>query len=112
MKKRNLKIGIEIKAPKKGCNDKHCPFHGNLKIRGKIFKGVVISKDAHKTTKVEWPRRFYLPKYERYEKRRSKVKAHNPPCINAEVGNEVMIIECRPISKTKNFVIVQKNETN
>jgi len=110
--KKNLKIGIDVKEPKKKCNDKHCPFHGSLKIRGKIFKGIIISKDTHKTAKVEWPRRFYLPKYERYEKRISVVKAHNPPCINAEVGNAVMIVECRPISKTKNFVIVKKNETN
>ncbi len=60
-----------------------------------------------KTATVEWERRHFLKKYERYEKRRSKVKAHNPICINASEGNIVKIMECKPLSKTKNFVIVE-----
>ena len=61
---------------------------------------------------IEWPRLSYLHKYERYEKKRSKVRSHNPPCINAKIGDEVKIIECRPISKTKKFVIVEKINKN
>ena len=48
-----------------------------------------------------------VPKYQRYEKRRSKVHAHNPPCISAKVGDIVTIAECRRISKTKSFVVVK-----
>ena len=32
---------------------------------------------------------------------------HNPDCIDAKEGNLVKIMECRPLSKTKNFVIVE-----
>ncbi|MCF7866552.1 30S ribosomal protein S17, partial [Candidatus Woesearchaeota archaeon] len=56
---------------------------------------------------VEWERRKYIPKYERYEKRRTKVKAHNPEEIDAKVGDKVIIAETRPISKTKNFVVIK-----
>ena len=33
---------------------------------------------------------------------------HNPECINAKDGEIVKVMECRPLSKTKNFVILQK----
>ena len=90
------------------CSDKHCPFHGGLSIRGRSFVGKVVKMDAHGTVSVEWPRLLYLQKYERYEKRRSRKKAHNPACINAKIGDNVTIMECKPISKTKNFVIIRK----
>ena len=89
------------------CDDKNCPFHGSSKIRGRSFIGTLISTKMQKTAIVEWGRRYYLRKYERYEKRRSKVKVHNPDCINAKEGDLVKIVECKPLSKTKNFVIVE-----
>ncbi len=46
-------------------------------------------------------------RYERYEKRRTRVAAHNPPCINAKEGDKVVIAECRPLSRTKKFVIIE-----
>jgi small subunit ribosomal protein S17 len=52
----------------------------------------------------------YVPKYMRYERRRSRIHAHNPPCINAKVGDRVKIAECRPISKTVSFVVIEKRE--
>ncbi len=100
-------IGIKVRKPKEKCNDNNCPFHGSLKCRGRIFTGTVISVKMQKTATVGWGRRHFLRKYERYEKRKSMVKAHNPPCINANNGDIVKIIECRPLSKTKNFVIVE-----
>lgn len=106
------KIGIEVNLPTQECEDKHCPFHGKVKIRGKIFTGTIIRGDTHKTATVEWSRLFYLPKYERYEKRRTRIKAHNPPCINAKIGDTVKIMESKPISKTKNFVIIEKVQEN
>ena len=95
-------------SPSENCGDKNCPFHGNLSLRGMSFVGTVLSTNMHKTAIVEWGRWNSLPKYERYEKKRTKVHAHNPPCINAEVGENVRIKQCRPLSKTKNFVIVEK----
>ncbi len=60
------------------------------------------------TATIEWERRRYIPKYERYLKLKTKVKVHNPACINAKKGDIVKITECKPLSKTKNFVIVSK----
>jgi len=76
-----------------------------LSTRGRKFIGEVVSDKMSKTVTVQWDRRKYIPKYERYEKRRTKVKAHNPETINAEKGDIVRIEETRPISKTKNFVV-------
>jgi len=96
------------KNAKEECNDKKCPFHGNLKCRGRTFTGTVISAKMHKTVTVEWSWKHYIPKYERYENRRTRVKAHNPKCIDAKEGEIVKISECRPLSKTKNFVVIEK----
>jgi small subunit ribosomal protein S17 len=48
-----------------------------------------------------------IAKFERYEKRQSKIHAHNPPCIEAKAGDRVKIAECRPLSKTKSYVVVE-----
>jgi len=80
----------------------------NYKLRGREFIGEVKKTAAQKTATVEWSRLFYIPKYERYEKRKTRLQVHNPPEINAQVGDKVRIVETRPISKTKNFIIVEK----
>ena len=90
------------------CDDVKCALHGKIEARGRTFTGVVISDKMQKTVTVEWPRLFYIPKFERYEKRRSRVKAHNPPCISAKVGDTVKIAECRPVAKTVSFSIIEK----
>ena len=100
-------IGMNVKLPKKECNDKKCPFHGNLKCHGKSFTGTVISTRMQKAVNVEWAWKRYIPKYERYEKRRTRVKAHQPPCIEINEGDVVKIAECRQLSKTKNFVVTE-----
>lgn len=102
-------IGLEVEPPKEKCDDKHCPFHGKLPVKGRTFVGKVKSAAMHRSATVEWPRIIYVPKYERYMKKRSRLKVHNPDCINAKVGDEVVITECRPISKTKSFVIIKKS---
>jgi small subunit ribosomal protein S17 len=89
------------------CNDKKCPFHGNTKLHGRTFTGTVIKKDTHRTAIIIFPRFYYLKKYERYEKRRTKLHVHNPSCINANINDKVIINECRPLSKTKNFIITK-----
>ncbi len=77
-----------------------------IPTRGRTFTGVIVSSKAQKTVTVQWNRRVYIPKYERYLKKRSKVKAHNPD-LNLKEGDTVLIKECRPISKTKKFVVVE-----
>lgn len=100
-------IGIDVREPNKICNDRNCPFHGSLSVRGQIFSGVVISNKMQKSAVVKRERLFYVKKYERYERRTSKYSVHNPPCISANVGDKVKIMECRPLSKTISFVIVE-----
>ena len=100
-------IGLKATEPKKECDDKHCPFHIGMKLRGRTMQGIVIAKDVHKTATVEWLRKVSIPKYERTELKRSKVRVHNPPCIDANIGDKVKIAESRPISKTKHFIIIQ-----
>lgn len=107
MKKTN-NIGIGVTAPKETCTDRNCPFHGDLTVRGREFVGVVKSDKMSRTVTVYWERKQYIPKFERYEKKFSKVKAHNPDCISAKIGDKVRIKECRPLSKLKNFVVVEK----
>ncbi len=100
-------IGLKVKSPEKECDDPKCPFHGNLKVRGRVFEGTVTSDKMSKTVTVEKTRLSYIRKYKRYEKRISAFKAHNPPCIAAKVGDIVKIAETRPLSKTKHFVVVE-----
>lgn len=90
------------------CNDAHCATHKTITTRGREFIGTVINARAQKTVTVEWERRRYLPKYERYMKARTRMKAHAPDCMKIEKGDIVKIGETRPISKTKNFVVVEK----
>lgn len=101
-------IGIVFKTPKQKCNDLKCPFHGNLSVRGRQFTGTVTSTKMRKTAVIEFERLHFLKKYERYEKRRTKLKVHNPECVNAKEGDVVNVLECKPLSKTKNFLIIQK----
>jgi len=97
-----------FKKPEKTCNDRNCPFHGSLKIRSRMLEGVVISAKMDKTVIVRRDYLKYVPKYKRYERRHSHIPAHNPPCINAGENDVVRIAECRPISKTVSFVVVEK----
>ena len=105
--KQGRSIGIEVPFPQKTCVEEKCPFHGNLKVHGRVFVGTVIRDVFHKTATIEFPRQFYIQKYERYEKRRTRIKAHVPGCLEVTKGDQLKIAETRPLSKTKNFVAVE-----
>ena len=111
MKKQTEKsVGMNIAVPKKACTDKKCPFHGTIGLKSESYTGKIIRKDSNRSATIEWNRQNYIPKYERYEKRRSRLRVHNPDCIGAEIGDVVHVRKTRPLSKTKNFVIVEKVE--
>jgi small subunit ribosomal protein S17 len=103
-----MMVGLGIEPPKEKCDDKNCPFHGELSVRGRVFTGTVVSDKMSKTVVVECEHMHKVAKYERYERRTSKLHAHNPPCINARIGDKVKFMECRKLSKTKTFAIVQR----
>jgi small subunit ribosomal protein S17 len=88
------------------CADPKCPIHGNLKVRGNVFVGKVVSAKARKTVTIERTLTHFVPKFERYKKVRSKIAAYNPDCIAAKEKDIVKIGECRKLSKTKSFVVL------
>ena len=101
---------LGIKAPAKECTDGKCPFHGKINVKRETFTGKVIRKDINRRATIEWFRPCYVHKYERYEQRRSRLRVHNPTCLNAEIGQEVVVAKTRPLSKTKHHVILQIKE--
>ena len=101
-------MSLTFKQPKKTCNDKNCPFHGTLSIRGRVLEGVVATAKMDKTVVVEREYLQFSTKYARYEKRHGHIPSHSPPCIDAKEGDRVRIAECRPLSKTVSFVVVEK----
>lgn len=106
MASRNIGLpGVE--PPPKTCEDPKCPFHGRVPVRGIVLEGVVVSDKMKSTAVVQHEYTYFIKKYKRYEKRKRKIHAHNPPCISAKVGDVVKIAETRPLSKTVSFVVVQ-----
>ena len=102
-------IGLKVEPPKeKSSKDKHDPFFGRIGVRGKVLVGKVISAKAQRTARIEFDRLLPLKKYERFEKRRTRLLVHNPDSIKAKEGDLVRVMECRPISKSKNFIIIEK----
>ena len=103
-------IGIKVEPPEKECDDPQCPFHGTLKLRGRVFEGIVAETKMMKTVVVRRDYLWYVKKYKRYERRHSQISAHLPPCIDVKVGDRVKIAECRPIAKTVSFVVIENLE--
>lgn len=100
-------IGLKVKEPKEVCADKHCPFHGNLSIRGKLFDGKVTGSKAKQTITLQKDAPIYFSKFKRYARGTSTIHAHVPECISVETGNHVLTAECRPISKSVSYVVVE-----
>ncbi len=103
-------MSMTFKQPKKTCTDKNCPFHGTLAVRGRVLDGTVATAKMDKTVVVEREYLQFSKKFVRYERRRGHIPSHNPPCIDVKEGDRVRIAECRPISKTVSFVVVEKLE--
>jgi small subunit ribosomal protein S17 len=91
------------------CKDKNCHIHGSLKVRGRIFKGIVTKK-FHKRIAIEFERMIYIRKYERYAKSKTKIHARLPECMEKEinVGDLIRVQECRPLSKIIHFAVIEK----
>lgn len=105
-------IGVPgISPPKiKECNDNFCPFHGNTRIRGKISQGIVVSKKSRNTVIIRRDYVQFVKKYQRYERRNSRLSCHLPECLRSEIeiGDLVRVGESRKISKTKAFIVLGK----
>ncbi len=101
-----MAIGLNVQEPETACADDNCPFHGTLSGRGDVLEGEVASTAMEKTLVVQREYDVFVPKYDRYLKRRSRVSAHHPPCLDVDEGDTVRIAETRPLSKTKSHVVV------
>ena len=99
--------GLEVHSPKKQCEDERCPFHGSLKVRGRLLNGRVVSTAGDGFVVVQMEYLHKVAKYNRSERRRSRVSVRVPECIEVSDGDVVTIGECRPLSKTISFVVVQ-----
>ena len=100
---------VEKQKTKIECNDKVCPKHGKISLRGRSFKGKVISKFPKRVC-IEFDRTIYIKKYERYSKRKTKLHARLPDCMAEEIniGDYIEIKECRPVSKIIHFIVTRK----
>ena len=99
-------LGVDVEAPTKSCEDENCPFHGKLSVRGIILDVQVVNKKMDNTVVVMRERRHRIEKYQRFEKRSSRYLAHLPPCMDVNVGDMVKIMQCRPLSKNTNMVVI------
>ncbi|MFC7202264.1 30S ribosomal protein S17 [Haloferax namakaokahaiae] len=108
-----MAIGLDVPTPPEPDNPEDydydkCPFYGSLSVRGQTLEGTVVSTDMAKTVIVEREYDVFVPKYDRYMKRRSRIPAHVPGVLEGlAVGDEVTIAETRPLSKTKSHVVVE-----
>jgi small subunit ribosomal protein S17 len=75
-----------------------------MKARGltKERNGVVVSDRMQKTVVVTVERTVMHPKYKKFLRRRTKVKAHDEQ-NQCHVGDRVLIVECRPVSRDKRW---------
>jgi small subunit ribosomal protein S17 len=73
--------------------------------------GVVTSNKMQKTVVVEITRTFRHPLYRKVVQLSKRVKAHDE--MNCQVGDEVQIVETRPLSREKRWVVetILKRET-
>jgi small subunit ribosomal protein S17 len=73
--------------------------------------GVVTSNKMTKTVVVEITRKFRHPLYKKVVHTSKRVKAHD--VIGCQIGDEVQIVESRPLSRDKRWVVVSilKKET-
>jgi small subunit ribosomal protein S11e len=111
------KVGLGFNTPSDAITstyvDKKCPFTGNVSIRGRILKGMVVSNKMARTIVVRRDYLHYIRKYSRYEKRHTNVPAHCSPAFKRiKEGDIVTIGQCRPLSKTVRFNVlkVQANQ--
>ncbi len=95
-----------VKAPEKECTDKKCPFHGEINVKKELLRGKVIKKDINRSATIEWEKTTYVPKFERYQVSKSRLRVHNPTCVDAQIGDVVVVARTRPLSKVKNHVIL------
>ena len=104
---RNIGLPVNGSKGKITENEKNNPFNGSLSIRGKLFEGTVINAKAKWTVVIQKESPIYFKKFKRFGRSKNKIHAHVPSNINVKEGDYVIAAECRPISKSVSFVVVE-----
>jgi small subunit ribosomal protein S11e len=105
-------IGLGFKTPQAAIEgqyvDHKCPFTSKVTIRGRFFKGVVLSNKMTRTIILRRDYLHFIKKYNRFEKRHHNLPAHLSPAFpRVKIGDVVTVGQCRPISKTVRFNTVR-----
>ena len=74
----------------------------------RVLTGRVTSDKTDKTITVLVERRVMHPLYKKFIRRSKKYAAHDDANLCKE-GDVVQIEECRPISKSKSWVVIERN---
>lgn len=75
--------------------------------RRRNVTGIVISDRMDKTITVQVTRLVKHPRYRKYVKRSKNYKAHDED-NEYRINDTVILEECRPLSKTKRWTVVQR----
>ena len=104
-------VGLGFQTPKAAVNgkyiDKKCPFTGNVSIRGRLMRGVVHSTACKRSIVIRRDYLHFVQKYQRYQKRHKNFTVHCSPCFEPKVGDDVIVGQCRPLSKTVRYNVLQ-----
>lgn len=72
----------------------------------RVLKGIVVSDKADKTLTVKVERRFIDPLFKKTVRSSKNYKTHDEN-NKYKIGDNVRIQECRPISKTKTWTVLE-----
>tara|TARA_B100002003_G_C13592283_1_gene306180 strand:- start:52 stop:306 length:255 start_codon:yes stop_codon:yes gene_type:complete len=75
----------------------------------RILQGKVIKNKSEKTIIVDVESTYMHKKYKKYLKKNKKYAVHDENNVS-KIGDKVQIIESRPISKTKRFVLFDEKK--
>lgn len=73
----------------------------------RVLIGKVVSNKMEKSVTVQVDRRVKHPLYKKFMTKSKKIAAHDEN-NSLEIGDQVRIRECRPISKSKRFEVIEK----
>ena len=77
----------------------------------KKLQGKVVSLKREKTASIEVVRMWIHPLYKKRVKRSKRYSCdYDPKTLSLAIGDLVEIKECRPVSKTKKFKVINKVE--
>ncbi len=76
----------------------------------RVLQGTVVSDKGEKSITVLVERRVMHPIYKKYIRKSKKYAAHDES-NSCKMGDSVSIIECRPISKRKSWMVVSDADT-